>query len=137
MTLEKGEKRAWEDAFIDALSKTGNVSKAAKSAKISRTIAYEHKKESAEFSQRWEEAMDTAVDSLEFEAWRRAAKGVRKPAGWYQGIPGGYVQEYSDTLLIFLLKAHRPEKFRENIDLTTAGQPLSFHIKLSNEDKAD
>ena len=29
--------------------------------------------------------------------------------------------EYSDTLLIFLLKAHRPEKYRERFDVRTQG----------------
>lgn len=133
MTLKKGGAKTWQDAFIDALSKTGNVSKSAKSARISRKTAYELKNESPEFNERWNEAMETAVDTLELEAWRRAARGTRKPTGWYQGIPGGYVQEYSDTLLIFLLKAHRPEKFRENIDLTSGGEKLPTPIAYIKE----
>jgi hypothetical protein len=32
---------------------------------------------------------------------------------YYQGAQCGTIREYSDTLLIFLLKAKRPEEFRE------------------------
>ena len=42
---------------------------------------------------------------------------MEKPTGWYKGEAGGYVTEYSDTLLIFLLKALRPEKFRERVEV--------------------
>ena len=51
-----------------------------------------------------------AADILEDEVDRRAVEGVEKPVGWHKGKPGGYVREYSDTLLIFLLKGDRPEK---------------------------
>ena len=37
--------------------------------------------------------------------------------GWYKGQPGGYVREYSDLLLMFRLKALRPEKYRERVDV--------------------
>ncbi len=56
-------------------------------------------------------------DILEAEAFRRAVEGVEKPVGWYKGEPGGYVREYSDVLLMFQLKALRPEKCRERVDL--------------------
>ena len=32
-------------------------------------------------------------------------------------MAGGYVREYSDILLIFLLKAVRPEKYRERVEM--------------------
>ncbi len=72
--------------------------------------------------------------------------------GWYKGKPGGTVREYSDILLIFLLKALRPERYREraevrgslaSIDLNrctdeqltriAAGEPLWFVIGTSAE----
>ncbi len=62
-------------------------------------------------------AEEVAADRLEAEAWRRAVEGVERPVGWYQGKPGGYVKEYSDVLLIFLLKGLRPEKYRERMEL--------------------
>ncbi len=51
------------------------------------------------------------------EVYRRAVKGVKKAVGWYKGVAGGYVREYSDLLLMFQLKALRPEKYRERVDV--------------------
>ena len=49
-----------------------------------------------------------AADILEAEAYRRALEGREKPVGWYKGKPGGYVREYSDVLLMSLLKGASP-----------------------------
>ena len=49
--------------------------------------------------------------------YRRAVKGVKKPVGWYKGVAGGHVREFSDNLLMFQLKAMRPEKFRDRVDV--------------------
>ncbi|MEE9296311.1 MAG: hypothetical protein V3W34_15300 [Phycisphaerae bacterium] len=62
-------------------------------------------------------AKECAAELLEGEAFKRATFGVRKPAGWYKGKPGGYVREYSDILAIFLLKGLRPERYQERIEV--------------------
>jgi hypothetical protein len=61
-------------------------------------------------------AKEMAADRLEEEAWRRAVDGVDEPVGFYRGKPSAWVKRYSDTLLIFLLKALRPEKYRERYE---------------------
>ena len=48
----------------------------------------------------------------EAEAHRRAFQGTTKPV-FFQGGECGEIREYSDGLAQFLLKAHRPEKYRE------------------------
>ncbi len=58
---------------------------------------------------------------------QRATFGVRKPAGWYKGRPGGYVREYSDILAIFLLKGLRPDKYRDRVEMRGA----LAHIDIS------
>jgi len=117
LTVEKGD---WQSKFIQNLRRTGNVRAACKVAKISRTAAYNHRNTDNEFKAVWDEALEEACDDLELEARRRAFKGVKEPV--YQGGKlVGYVQKYSDTLLIFLLKAHRPEKFRERYDVQHSG----------------
>ena len=45
------------------------------------------------------------------------SKGVEEQVGWYRGVAGGTVRRYSDVLLIFLLKALRPERYRERVDV--------------------
>ena len=62
--------------------------------------------------------MDEAIDIMEEEARRRAFEGVDEPVGFWQGKSETTVKRYSDTLAIFLMKAHRPEKFRDNLHLS-------------------
>ena len=46
------------------------------------------------------------------EARRRAVTGIDKPV-FFKGEVVGSITKYSDSLLMFLLKAHRPQKFRD------------------------
>lgn len=108
------------EAFILALAKTGNVSAACKKAKISRQTVYVHKREDPAFAELWSEAEDIYVEVLEAEADRRAKGGTLKPV-FYKGEQVGQVREYSDTLLMFRLKALRPDKYRERSDVKHSG----------------
>lgn len=59
---------------------------------------------------------------MEQEAFRRAVEGTEKPVFGSMGFRMGSgeigrVREYSDTLLIFLLKGARPEKYRERTEI--------------------
>ena len=103
-------------AFLDALAESANVTWACKAAKIPRRTAYEWREADPKFAKAWEEAVDLGTDALEDEAIRRGHAGVDKPV--YQGGEKvGVVREYSDTLLIFMLKARRPEKFKERAQI--------------------
>lgn len=104
------------DVFIETLSETGNVRKAARKAAISRGHAYRMRSHDPDFAKAWDEAVDCAVRTvLEPEAVRRAVDGTLKPI-YYKGKRVGSVREYSDTLMIVLLKAHAPEKYRERTE---------------------
>jgi hypothetical protein len=118
-----------------------NVRAACEIAGVGRTTAYKTKAEVASFSRQWDEALEQACDRLEQEAWRRAVAGVERPVfgnmGDKQGAGQvGVIREYSDRMLEILLKAHRPEKFRERYDVTTrvAGSDLDREIRELVED---
>jgi hypothetical protein len=98
--------------FCDALAETANVTKAALATGISRREWYRTRDEDAEFRKAWDAALELGTDALEDEAVRRAHEGTLRPV-FYQGQECGAIREYSDTLLIFVLKARRPEKFKE------------------------
>jgi hypothetical protein len=108
--------------FLTALADLGHVGQAAKRTGITVRTWYRHRREDATFAAAWEQALGEAMDTvLEPEAIRRAVHGVLKPV--YQGGKRvGYVREYSDTLLIFLLKGGKPEKYRERAHLTVEGE---------------
>lgn len=118
-------KKRWVPKFLTALAEYGNVSRAALFAGIERSTAYDERHANPEFAAEWERALDLGTSGLEDEAKRRAFEGVTKETPIY--VRGKLMHtkvetEYSDTLLIFLLKAHRPEKYRDKIEHTlTAG----------------
>lgn len=123
----------WSPDFLNALRIMPNVTAAARSAGISRKTAYIHRKEKPDFAQAWDEALQEGVETLEREAQRRAFEGTQRPV-FYKGKTTGFVREYSDTLAIFLLKAHAPEKYRDNIDITSKGEKINIAFVDVNTD---
>lgn len=117
-------KKNWKEIFIKALAKNGNISVAAKAAKVSRKTAYEHKESDSEFAEAWQEALEQSIEAMEAEAFRRAVTGTNKPI-YHQGEKIDTVKEYSDTLLIFLMKAHRPDMYRDNSRVTNLNIDVS------------
>jgi hypothetical protein len=68
-----------------------------------------------EFSAEWEDALEVAGDLVEEEAFRRAIEGVCEPV-YYRGEICGYKTNYSDQLLLTMLRRFRPE-YRDKIDV--------------------
>ncbi len=95
--------KAWHARFLEVMGNTCNVTLSAKAANISRFTAYDHYKTDKDFAAQWDDAKEAAVEVLEAEAWARARK-------------------QSDTLIIFLLKAHKPGMYREKIDHRIDGE---------------
>lgn len=137
------KKREWKPAFIAALRETGNVRRAAIAAGVGRTTVYRERKKAKRFREAWDEAMQEATDLLEEEARRRAVEGLVRYK-FHQGAPvlhpvtneAYYELEYSDTLLIFLLKAHRPEMFRERYEHTIQGGDKPVEHRFVDFEKA-
>ena len=107
--------------FLDALRSTGNVTLAASTAGVHRTTAYNAKDDNPDFSEQWEDALALAGSGMEQEARRRAMEGVLEPV-FYKGEPIGAIRKFSDTLLMFLLKAHNPKKYLENMRVERSGK---------------
>jgi hypothetical protein len=107
--------------FLDVLRETANVSRAAKAIGVSRKTVYELRKTDKDFASDWDDALAESLDYLEEEARRRAFHGADKEV-FYQGVACGVVKEYSDSLLIFLLKSRRPEVFSEKVRQEITGK---------------
>lgn len=126
--------KEWAPYFLSYLAHSGNVTASAEYAGIGRTTVYDHRERNESFRSAWKDAIEQATDLLELEARRRAADGVLEPV-FYKGRKVAAVRKYSDTLLIFLLKAHRPEKFRDGRPAGTEDDPV--HIKWIEENRPD
>ena len=108
-------------ALLAAYAQTCNMTHAAKAASVPYRTACRWKANDELFRRALlEEATPQAADLLEGEALRRAVKGVRRDV-FHQGDKIGEQMVYSDTLLIFLLKAARPAKFRERYEISGPG----------------
>ena len=104
-------RRNWENAFFAALGKTGVVAWAAKAAGVGRRTVYDHLQADPEFGERWQDALDTAADTLEGELIRRAVEGEQVPV-YYKGKVVGHTTRKSDALLVFAIK--NLQRRREN-----------------------
>jgi hypothetical protein len=125
-----------KDAFVRELAETGNVTTASRAANISRNTAYEWREADAAFKSLWDEAVDVSTDMLEAEARRRAVQGWDEPV-FHQGRKVGKIRKYSDRMLEILLKGHRPEKFRERVDMKHSGRlTLEQLVEASKRDDA-
>lgn len=102
--------------YLEALARTGIISSAAAAAQVARQTVYNWLADDPDFARRHEEAITESTEGMELEAWRRATQGVEKPV-YYKGEPVGTIREHSDTLLIFMLKARKPETYRERVDV--------------------
>lgn len=87
---------------MKSIKNSSNVRAACEAAGISRQMAYLHRSTSLRFAALWDEALEDAADILEARAWVRS--------------------EVSDTILMFMLKAHRPGKYRETININLLNQ---------------
>lgn len=102
----------WIPPFLEAISRGQNTCEACRCAGITSQSAYHRRRIDREFRREWAEAAHIGTQLLEHEAERRAYHGTGKPV-FYRGEQCGEVQEYSDSLLMFLLKARKPATYRE------------------------
>lgn len=102
-------------AFLAALAETGGrVMEAAKAAGYTDTSALQkYRRENEDFAEEWDRAVEAGTDMLVDEVVRRAIDGVHEPQ-FYKGEVIGYTLKYSDALLMFQIRAMRPDRYREN-----------------------
>lgn len=95
-------KKGWQDRFLAVYEESCTITIAARAAGIGRRTVYREKARNPEFAARMAAAEEAAVSHLESVAYDRAV-------------------DHSDTLLIFLLKANRPGKYRESMKVQHGG----------------
>lgn len=95
------------------------VSAACRVAKVGRSTVYDARGD-AVFAAAWDEIETETTDAMEREAYRRGVEGVSEPLV-SAGRHVADVRKYSDTLLIFMLKARKPATYRENVKIEHAG----------------
>lgn len=118
----------------------GIVGPAADAAGVDRSTVSRWRAADEAFEEQYNVAADYAADLLIKEANRRAVEGVVKPV--YQGGKHvGNIREFSDNLLMFLIKGERPGQYRDNskVEVTgPGGGPLAIAPiqSMSDHEKA-
>ena len=104
------------EEFCIALSEGLSVTAACQRASISKMAAYAWRNADPEFAAAWENALDAGTDVLEDVALKRA-------------------QDSSDRLIIFLLKARRPEKFKDRAHIDKA-ETVNINVTVNDQQRA-
>ncbi len=114
------KKHDWKPAWLKAFRELGMVTAACRATNVGRQTVYEARKDET-FAAAWDEIEQESTEAMEREAYRRGMEGVVEPV-----VSGGKhvtdVTKYSDTLLIFLLKARKPATYRENVKIEHSGK---------------
>jgi hypothetical protein len=111
----------WKTRFLEAFGSPMTVKAAMQVAGVTKATLYEARKNDEEFAAAWLEVEEDVTQRAEAELFRRGVTGVVKPvvsAGKYVTD----VTEYSDTCLVQLLRARRPERYRERHEHNHSGQ---------------
>jgi hypothetical protein len=108
-------------AFLAAYRVSGNISTACIAAGIHRSTYYDWTEKDDAFTPAAQQALAEAGDLLEQHARDWATIGVPTVKEIYENgvlTRREVSRDLSPTLLIFLLKGAKPEKYRERLDVT-------------------
>ena len=115
----------WQEVFLRTLARCGTVEMAAQAAGVNRATAYRHRKTDKDFAGLWDHALESGTDLLEQMAIKRA-------------------MEHSDVLLLALLKARRPDVYKDRqhiehvrVDFRDAQEELERMARKVLEDDDD
>lgn len=120
MSRETKRTKARDKRFFEALESnpTVTVAKAAKAAGYSRSSIYNYKNDDPLFASRFNEIMDERFEELESAAYDMAINGeddyktiINPKTGKKSTIK---VKRRNSSVVMFLLSAGKPEKYRSN-----------------------
>jgi hypothetical protein len=122
----------WQGPFLEALARMPNVAAACRVAGVGRSTVYRHANDEPVFRNAWREAVDIGIDLMERIAHQRATTGweseeTRRTVKRALNERGELVtieeqtvtvtrNEVSDQLMVRLLAAYRPRRFREQVE---------------------
>ncbi len=125
----KRRKDGWspekQRAFIGALADSGVVAEAARSVGMSDAAAYKLRRApgAEAFAAAWDAALEAASRRLVDIAFDRAINGVDDVVLDREGNHVYTKRKYNDRLLMFLIRAHAPDRYRHaNKDVRSADE---------------
>lgn len=145
-TIEEVKRMSWIEGmrerqykFLGMYSRYGTLHEAAKQAEVSISAHYKWLRIDPAYVTAYTAIKERVGDILESEAFRRAVHGVQRERPIiHRGEVVAYEEwtEYSDTLLLAMLKAHKPKQYREHvtIDIEPMVRTLANEAGLDPDD---
>lgn len=119
----------WTDTFLTELAAHGMEQTASKVAGTTVRAVRKLCEDNSEFAYAVEAALEASADVAETELRRRAIEGVPKGI-YYQGELVDVEHQYSDSLLLALVKAKRRREFGDKTEVSgPGGAPLVVNIR--------
>lgn len=118
-------------AFLQAFKVNGNVSEAARVAGIRRETVYRWLDSNAEFKAAFDEAEQEAVDQVERVA-HELATGVHAKPVVSAGKLVTHEPIYSERMIELILKARRPDRYKDKREVEHSGEIRSVQALLSD-----
>src|SRR5690554_308439 len=124
--------------YLEMFREFGNHRVCSKFTGIARSMVREWKKSDPDFAIALDDAWQDAVDTAELEAWRRAVHGtLEETVTEKQTSEGDHeltvkrTRHYSDSLLQFILRGGKPERYRERHEISGPdGGPMEIaHVE--------
>lgn len=117
-----GVDTAWHADFLYHLAAVPFVTHAAQKAGTTPQTAYDHRSRFPDFKDKWDAALKIGNahigDTLEYTAYERAVIGITVDILDKYGDKIGEERKFDNNLLTILLKAKRPEQYRDKIEHT-------------------
>lgn len=127
ITRTRAKTLASQNKFLKAYGECGVIKYACIAAGIDRSTYYDWRDNDQEFRERLPDKKSEAIDTLEYAAYVQSVLGTEEPvvsAGKVMYNKDGtpcMVRRYSPQLLITLLKANNPEKYKEKQQIEHSG----------------
>lgn len=102
-TVERNKPQNWVPIFLEDLAANGLLVHACEVAGTTREVVHTHRRQNTVFAEAYQDALLKASEKLERVARDRAV-------------------EYSDTLMVFLLKGTNPDKFGDKLSIRTESE---------------
>jgi hypothetical protein len=123
--LENGKQRA----FLMAYVRTLGIRSAMRLSGVERQDHYFWLKTDERYAELFDQAQEMLADMFEEEVLRRAWQGHDVPIT-YRGDIKNWYKSYSDQLVMFMLRALRPEKYHRLAHDGYPSGPTGFDIRI-------
>lgn len=136
--MTKNQVKDAKDRFLASFATRGVVQHACNESGVGRSTVYAWLEHDEQFAMEFHQAETKSTELLEAEVYRRAHDGVeRERPIFHKDVQIGteIITEYSDTLAMFVLRARKPEKYREKYVLGSGDQaPIKAYVGVNLED---